>query len=139
MVLMQTLFANRFNVKAYTMCKYVDIVIDVLIFGDKLFSRYIFISHSPCLLRIMDEFFMHVAYSMFGTLLMGPIFRFSKSEINWLLQYMQIIIVNENITISVVLQAICDMDKLFWNICCLVLGTTTNEGQFKMSFIYQQL
>jgi len=51
------IIVNRFNVKAYTMCKYVDIVIDVLIFRDKLFIRYIFISHSPCLLRIMDEFF----------------------------------------------------------------------------------
>ncbi len=39
------------------MCKYIDIVIDVLNFRDKLFSRYIFISHGPCLLRIMDEFF----------------------------------------------------------------------------------
>jgi hypothetical protein len=31
------IIVNRFNVKAYTMCKYVDIVIDVLIFRDKLF------------------------------------------------------------------------------------------------------
>jgi hypothetical protein len=40
---------------------------------------------------------------------------------------------------SIVLQAICDMDKLFWNVCCLVLGKTTNGGQFKVSSIYQQL
>jgi hypothetical protein len=31
------------------------------------------------------------------------------------------------------------MDKLFWNACCSIHGGTTNEGQFKVSFIYYQL
>ncbi len=50
----------------------------------------------------------------------------------------KILIVNEKFTILVVLQVICDMDKLFWNVCCSVPSTTTNEGQFKVSFIYEQ-
>jgi hypothetical protein len=40
---------------------------------------------------------------------------------------------------SIILQGICNMDKLFWNVCCLVPSRTTNGGQFKVSFIYQQL
>jgi hypothetical protein len=31
------------------------------------------------------------------------------------------------------------MDKLFWNVYCLVLGRTKDGGQFKVSSIYQQL
>jgi hypothetical protein len=31
------------------------------------------------------------------------------------------------------------MDKLFWNVYCLVLGRMIDGGQFKVSSIYQQL
>jgi hypothetical protein len=41
----------------YTLQKYVDIVVNTLISSDKLFHRYISISHGPSLLRIMDGFF----------------------------------------------------------------------------------
>jgi hypothetical protein len=51
------IIANRFNVGAFIVHKYVDIVVDVLISRDKLFSRYIFIHYGPRLLRIMDRFF----------------------------------------------------------------------------------
>jgi len=61
------------------MCRYVDIVINVLIFKDKLFSRYIFILHGICLFKIMDGFFLHVAYPMFMVLLMCHIFHFLES------------------------------------------------------------
>jgi hypothetical protein len=40
---------------------------------------------------------------------------------------------------SIVLQAICDMDKLFWNVYYLVPSKIVDGGQFKVSFIYQQL
>jgi hypothetical protein len=39
------------------MCKHVDIVVDVLIFKDKLFNQYIFIPHDSCLFTIMDGIF----------------------------------------------------------------------------------
>jgi hypothetical protein len=52
------MIANRFNVGASTMRKYVDIVVvNALISKDKLFSQYISIPHGPCLLRIMHGFF----------------------------------------------------------------------------------
>jgi hypothetical protein len=34
------IIANRFNVGAFTWCKYVDIIVNVLISRDKLFNRY---------------------------------------------------------------------------------------------------
>jgi hypothetical protein len=66
------IIADRINVVASIVHKYVDIIVNALIFRDKLFSLYISIPHGPHLLRIMDGFFffIHVA------ILMGPIFRF---------------------------------------------------------------
>jgi hypothetical protein len=53
------IIVNRFNVGAFTMHKYVDIVINVLV------SK--------------DGFFLHVAYPMFMELLMHHIFHFHES------------------------------------------------------------
>jgi hypothetical protein len=76
----QTSLFDRFNVEAFTMPKYVDIVVDALISKDKLFSLIYFLYlmvHTY--LGLWMEFFMHVAYPMFMALLMGPVFRFPKS------------------------------------------------------------
>jgi hypothetical protein len=51
------IIADRFNVGYFTMCKYVDIVVNVLIFTDKLFNQYIFILHDSRLFMIMDGIF----------------------------------------------------------------------------------
>ncbi len=32
---------DRFNVRVFVMHKYIDIIVDTLIFGDKLFNQYI--------------------------------------------------------------------------------------------------
>jgi hypothetical protein len=79
------IIVDRFNVEAFIVHKYVDIVVYVLISKDKLFSQYIFIPCGPHLLRIMDGFFHACGYPMFVALLMGPIFHFPKSQINGLL------------------------------------------------------
>jgi hypothetical protein len=39
------------------MHKYVDIVVDALIFLKKLLNQYILIAHDLCLRRVMDECF----------------------------------------------------------------------------------
>ncbi len=39
------IIANRFNVGIFNMCKYVDIIVDIIIFKDKLFSHFIFMFH----------------------------------------------------------------------------------------------
>jgi hypothetical protein len=40
---------------------------------------------------------------------------------------------------SVVLQFMCDADKIFWNICVGQLGKVHDGGQFKRSNLYAQL
>jgi hypothetical protein len=37
--------ANRFNVGIFNMCKYVDIIVVIVISRDKLFSHFIFMFH----------------------------------------------------------------------------------------------
>jgi hypothetical protein len=51
------IIVNRFNVPIFIMHKYVDIVVDALIFKNKLLNQYILIPHDLCLHRIMDERF----------------------------------------------------------------------------------
>jgi hypothetical protein len=77
------IIVDKFNVGAFIMRKYVDIVINALIFKDKLFSQHNFMVCAY--LGIWMDFFMHVAYLMYVVLLMGHIFRFPKSWINKLL------------------------------------------------------
>jgi hypothetical protein len=51
------IIVNGFNVGIFIMHKYVDIVVDALIFKNKLLNQYILIPHDLCLRRIMDDCF----------------------------------------------------------------------------------
>ncbi len=109
------IIVDKFNVEVFTMSKYVDIIVNVLIYKDKLFSWYIFISHGPHLLRIMDGFFHACGLpNVFGTIDGSSL---SQKPINKLLQYLQIIIVDGKVVI-----------QLFWNVCCSIPGGTTYGG-----------
>jgi hypothetical protein len=82
------IIVDQFNVEVFTMCKYVDIVVNALISKDKLFNQYIFISHGPHLLRIMDGFFHACGLpNVFGTI-DGSCIPLSQNLINDLLQYL---------------------------------------------------
>jgi hypothetical protein len=106
------------------MHKYVTItiVVDALISMDKLFNQYTFIYHGPHLFRIMVEFFIHVAYFIFVMSLRGYIFYFPKSQNKWVIAIFANYYYKHESCNSTILQAICDMDKLFWNVCCSVLS-----------------
>ncbi len=51
------IIVNRFNVGIFIVRKHVDIVVDALIFENKLLNQHIFVPHDLCLRRIMDECF----------------------------------------------------------------------------------
>ena len=40
---------------------------------------------------------------------------------------------------SVVLQGVCDVDLLFWSVCCTMPGDTADSGSLKVSSLYAQL
>jgi hypothetical protein len=113
------------------MHKYVTItiVVDALIFMDKLFNRYIFISHGSHLFRIMGEFFIHVGYLIFvSDAIKGSQILLSPKPNKWVIAIFVNYYYKHESCNSTVLQAICDMDKLFWNVCCSVLGKMANGG-----------
>jgi hypothetical protein len=75
------IIADRFNVGVFTMYKYVDIVVDALIFKDKLFNQYIFIPHDLDLLTIMDGiFYAHGLPNVYGTMDRSHIFLSQKLD-----------------------------------------------------------
>jgi hypothetical protein len=87
----------------------------------------------------MDGFFHACGLPNVFSTIDGSHISLSQKPINGLLQYLQIIVVDGKVVIQLFLQAICDMDKLFWNVCCSIPSGTTNGGEFKVSSIYQQL
>ncbi len=121
------------------MRKYVDTVVNALIYRDKLFNRYIVIPHAPPLLRIMDGFFHACGLPNVCGTIDGSHIPLSQKLDKWVIAKPTYYNCKQTSYNYIVLQGICNMDKLFWNVCCLVRGGTTNGGQFKMSFIHEQL
>jgi hypothetical protein len=77
--------------------KYVDIVVNALISKDKLFSRYIFISHGSCLLRIMHGFFHpNGSPNVCGTI-DGSHISLSQKLDKWVIIILTIIIIDEKL------------------------------------------
>jgi len=110
------IIANRSNVGAFTVCKYVDIIVKVLISRDELLSWYIFIPYGPRLLRIMDGFF-HTCGNIDGFHISLPQKldkRVTTIPIDYHCRWKSCNLV--------ILQAICDMDKLFWNFFAWLLA-----------------
>ncbi len=98
--------------------------VDASISMDKLFNQYIFIPHGSHLFRIMGEFFIHVAY-LCDAIKESHILLSQKPN-KWVVAIFANYYCKRKSCNSIVLQAICDMDKLFWNVCCSVLGKMTN-------------
>jgi hypothetical protein len=103
------IIVNRLNIEVFTMHKYVDIIVDVLLSKiNYLLNIYLYLTVCTYLGSWMN-FWMNVTYSMFVMPLMGHIFHFLKIKISRLLYYLQIIVLYEKNYNSIVLQTICDM------------------------------
>jgi len=112
------------------MHKYVTItiVVDALISMDKLFNQYIFIPHDPHLFRIMGEFFYPYGLPHLCDAIKGSHILLSQKSNKWVITIFVNYYCKHESCNSIVLQAICKMDKLFWNVCCSVLGKMANGG-----------
>jgi len=114
MKLMQTLLSNRLNIEVFTMHKYVDIIVDVLLSKiNYLLNIFLYFMVCTYLGSWMD-FWMNVTYSMFVMPLMGHIFHFPKSKISRLLYYLQIITLYE----KVITQLFCKQFVTWINCWC---------------------
>ncbi len=100
------------NIEVFTMHEYVDIIVDVLLSKiNYLLNMFLYLMVCIYLGSWMD-FWMNVTYSMFVMPLMGHMFHFPKNKISRLLYYLQNYYFIWKSYDLIVLQTICDMDKL---------------------------
>ena len=133
------IIADRFNVGASTIRKYMRIVLDALVSRDKLFGKYISVPSGARLDRIIAGYVQscglpNVCGSIDGIPL--PLQRRPDERQTTVVANFWCGIKNFSF---VILQAVCDMDKVFCNVCCSVLGETADGGQFKISQIYEHI
>ena len=130
--------ADRFKIGASTIRKYVDIVCDILTDTDKLFSHYISIPSGDRLLSIISNFeditgLPNICRTIDGThipLAQNPNQRATLATSDFF---------NRKKFHSLVLQAVCDSQKIFWNVCASQPGGVHDGGQFKVSSLYKSL
>ncbi len=111
-----TFMADRFNVSASTIRKYVDIVCDVLIDKDKLFSKYISILLGQSLKDIIARFENLTCVPNICGVIDGihiPLADLPSKKITLAIGEF----FNRKKFHSIVLQVVCDVDKIFWNVC----------------------
>jgi hypothetical protein len=111
-----TQMANQFNVSASRIRKYVDIVCDVLIDKDKLFSKYISIPSSKSFKDIIVRFenftnILNICGVIDGIHIPLPDFPSKKVKLIMKTFF------NRKKFHNIVLQVVCDVDKIFWNVC----------------------
>ncbi len=133
-----THMANQFNVGASTIRKYVDIVCDTLCDKNTLFNKYINIPSNDYLQKIIDCF-----HDLIGLLnICGAINGIHIPLTSFLNKKMTFAVsdfFNTKKNHTIVMQAICDANKKFQNVCVDQPGGIHDNGQFKMSNDYRQL
>lgn len=123
---------------ASTIRKYTKIICRILSSREGLFTTYI---HAPTGDRLQDIIDMfrdvtglpNICGSIDGTHI--PLTRRPSSSITpWSSDFF-----NRKKFHSVVLQAVCDMNKIFWNVCVGQPGGVHDAAQFRWSSLYQEL
>jgi hypothetical protein len=130
--------SNIFDMGAPTACKYVDIMCDVFCNKDKLFDKYIKISIKDHLLHIIQQFedltcLPNICGAIDGThilLVERPNKRYTIAIVDYY---------NIKGFHNIVLQTICDTQKLFQNVCASQPRGVHDGGLFKTFSLYHDL
>jgi len=130
--------ADRFKIGASTIRKYIDIVFDILMDEDKLFSKYISIPSRDPLCGIISDFeslmrLPNICRTINGThipLAENPSRKVTLAASNFF---------NRKKFHSIVLQRVCDSEKIFLNVCAGQSRGMHDGGQFKVLSLYKGL
>jgi hypothetical protein len=131
------IIADRFNVGASTVRKYMGIVLDALVSRDKLFGKYISVPSDACLDKIIAGYVQSCGLPNVCGSIDGSHIPLQRKPDKRQTAVVADFWCRRKCFSSVILQTVCDMDKVFWNVCCLVPGGTVDGGQFKISQIYE--
>jgi hypothetical protein len=133
-----THMADQFNVGASTTKKYVDIVCNVVIDKSKLFSIHITIHLGQCLKDIIACFENFTCTPNICGAIHGihiPLANLLSKKVTLATSGF----FNRKKFHSIALQVVCDVDKIFWNICVSQPRGVHDGGQFKRCSLYAQL
>jgi len=130
---------DRFNVGASIVRKYMRIVLNALVSRDKVFGKYISVPSSARLDRIIAGYVESCGLPNVCGSIDGSHIPLQRKPDKRQTAVVADFWCRRKSFSSVVLQAVCDMDKVFWNVCCSGSGGTTDGGQFKISQIYEQI
>ena len=130
---------DLYGFRASTIRKYTDIVCEVLSSRDQcLFTTYIHTPTGDRLYDIMERFrnstrLPNICGAIDGTHI--PLARHPSSDLTPMASNFY----NMKKFHSVVLQRVCDMDRIFWNVCAREPGEVHDAGQFRWSFLNHEL
>jgi hypothetical protein len=133
------IIADRFNVGASTVRKYMGIVLDALVSRDKLFGKYISVPSGARLDRIITGYVQSCGLPNVCGSIDGSHIPLQRRPDKHQTPVVADFWCRRKKFSSVVLQVVCDMNKVFWNVCCSVPGGTADGGQFKILQIYEQI
>jgi hypothetical protein len=131
---------DRYGTGPSTVWKYVQIVVNILSNATMfpIYSKYISNPIGDRLRSIINRFYDKTGLSNICGAIDGThvplICRASRKVTLAHSNYF-----NRKKRNSIVVQAVCDADKLFWNVCAGCPGGVHDGGQFKTSSLYRQL
>jgi hypothetical protein len=131
---------DRYGIGPAIVWKYVQIVVNILSNASKfpIYDKYIRIPTGKRLQTIIDRFHARTGLPNICGAIDGihiPLIHRASNRVT--LAHSDYF--NRKKRNSIVVQAVCDVEKIFWNVCAGCPGGVHDGGQFKTSSLYQQL
>ncbi|KAI5077129.1 hypothetical protein GOP47_0006953 [Adiantum capillus-veneris] len=128
--------AEKYNVGASTVGKYTLIVASALSEANKLYGRYVAIPTGERMARIICQFQQMTNVSQMCGAIDGTHIKLYFKPDKW---YGSSAYESPPKSHSNLLQAVCDANKLFWDVCCMAPGGAHEAAHFVTSNLYQKV
>ncbi|GLJ14703.1 hypothetical protein SUGI_0238360 [Cryptomeria japonica] len=127
---------DLYNLGASTVIKYTKIITDVLASRNKLYSKYIVIPTEERIQRLSSDFESITGIPNICGAIGGTHIKLQLKPRN---SYRPADYLSTHGFYSVLLQGVCDADKVFWDVCCNAPGGLDNATHFRASSIWNRL
>lgn len=128
--------AEKYNVGASTVGKYTLIVASALAEANKLYGRYVAIPTGDRIARIISQFQQITNVSNMCGAIDGTHIKLYFKPDKW---HNPSAYQSPQKPHSILLQAVCDANKLFWDVCCMAPGGAHDAAHFIASNLYQNI
>lgn len=128
--------AEKYNVGPSTVGKYTLIVASALADANKLYSRYVAIPTGERMAKVISEFKQLTNISNVCGAIDGTHIKLYFKPAKW---YTPSAYRSPYKFHSILLQGVCDANKLFWDLCCMAPGGAHDASHFMTSNLYQKI